>query len=234
MIATHVDELARNWWTIAIRGAAAILFGIMALLLPDLALETLVLLFGVYALVDGLFSIFSAVRAAQQRRKWWTLLIVGVAGLGAGVVTFVWPDITAIALLYLIAAWAIVRGVFEVVAALQLRQHIRNELLLILSGILSVAFGVIIAVDPGAGALALVWVIGFYAILAGLLLLGVAWRLRGIAERHSGLIVGVSGPTAATRSGSPGSFKGSGSNVIMGIGTKATGRTTTRTGTPRR
>ena len=234
MIATHVDELARNWWTIAIRGAAAILFGIMALLLPDLALETLVLLFGVYALVDGLFSIFGAVRAAQQRRKWWTLLIVGVAGLGAGVVTFVWPDITAIALLYLIAAWAIVRGVFEVVAALQLRQHIRNELLLILSGILSVAFGVIIAVDPGAGALALVWVIGFYAILAGLLLLGVAWRLRGIAERHSGLIVGVSGPTAATRSGSPGSFKGSGSNVIMGIGTKATGRTTTRTGTPRR
>src|SRR3954470_22625763 len=120
-------EMPRHWWSLALRGVVAILFGFLAWIWPDLTVTTLVYLFGAYALVDGVFAIVEALaqRAPASQRGW--LLIEGVVGIGAGIVTFVWPDITALALLYVIAAWAIVTGVFEVMAAIRLRREIEGE-----------------------------------------------------------------------------------------------------------
>jgi uncharacterized membrane protein HdeD (DUF308 family) len=187
MLLTTAHDLAGNWWVVALRGFVAIAFGVLTLLVPQITLAALVLLFGAFALVDGVLSLMTAIRAPRQRRGWWTFLIVGVAGIAAGLVTFLDPVLTEIALLYFIAAWAIVRGVFEFLAAIELRRNIANEWLLALSGLLSVAFGLLIAVDPGSGAVAIAWLIGLYAIVAGTLLLGVAWRLRGLSELHIGI-----------------------------------------------
>src|ERR671932_483592 len=117
--------LARNWWVLALRGLAAILFGIAALVVPHIALVVLIALFGAYALVDGIFAIVSAVRAAERHMRWWPLLVEGVAGIVIGVLTFVWPGLTTLVLLYFIASWAIVTGVFEILAAVRLRREIR-------------------------------------------------------------------------------------------------------------
>jgi uncharacterized membrane protein HdeD (DUF308 family) len=170
--------LARNWWMLALRGLVAVLFGLVAIVWPGLTLTALVLLFGAYALVDGVFAVVSALRTASRQSRWWMLLIEGVIGIVIGVVTFLWPDITALALLYLIAAWAIVTGVFEILAAIRLRREITGEWLLALSGIASVLFGLLLVILPGAGALAVVWLIGIYALIFGVLLIVLAFRLR--------------------------------------------------------
>jgi uncharacterized membrane protein HdeD (DUF308 family) len=174
--------LARNWWAVALRGLAAIIFGLVALAVPHLALAALVLLFGAYVLVDGVLAVVSAVRAAERHGRWGTLLVEGIAGIAAGVLTFVWPGLTALVLLYLIAFWAIVTGIVEVVAAIRLRREITNEWLLGLAGVASVLFGVVLVVFPGAGALTVVWLIGIYALVFGFLLLGLAWRLRDLRQ----------------------------------------------------
>ena len=119
--------LARNWWALALRGLAAILFGIAALVVPHIALVVLIALFGAYALVDGVFAIVSAVRAAERHMRWWPLLVEGLAGIVVGVLTFVWPGLTALVLLYFIASWAIVTGVFEILAAVRLRREITGD-----------------------------------------------------------------------------------------------------------
>src|ERR671939_1651041 len=174
--------LARNGWALALRGLAAILFGISALVVPHIALVVLIALFGAYALVDGIFAIVSAVRAAQRHMRWWPLLVEGLAGIVIGVLTFVWPGITALVLLYFIASWAIVTGVFEILAAVRLRREITGEWLLALTGVLSVVFGLLLIIFPGAGALTVVWLIGIYALVFGFLLLGLAWRLRSLRQ----------------------------------------------------
>jgi len=171
-----LDALARNWWALALRGVAAVLFGLLTFFLPGITLVTLVLLFGAYALVDGLFNIVAFFRVASHH---WALLVEGVIGVIAGVLTFAWPAITAIALLYLISAWAIFTGVFEIVAAIRLRRVIPNEWLLFLMGTLSALFGILILMAPGAGALAIVLWIGIYAVMFGIVLLALAFRLRG-------------------------------------------------------
>ena len=173
--------LARNWWALAIRGVVAILFGILTLAIPGLTVLYLVLLFGAFALLDGIFNIVSAVKGADGRHAW-VLVLEGLAGVAAGVMTFVWPGITAVVLLYLIAAWAIVTGVLEVAAGIRLRRHIAQEWLLILIGIASIAFGAVIMVAPAAGALAIVLWIGVYAIFFGGLMLALALRLRSHAR----------------------------------------------------
>src|SRR5512132_1515067 len=151
--------LARNWWAIALRGVAAIIFGILAFVLPGITLAALVLLFGVYAFVDGVFSLVAAVRGRGGAVPWWALVIEGVAGIAAGLITFFLPRLTALTLLYVIAVWSLVTGVLEIVAAVRMRKTITNEWWLVGSGVLSVAFGVFLALFPGAGALALVlWV----------------------------------------------------------------------------
>jgi uncharacterized membrane protein HdeD (DUF308 family) len=171
-----LDTLARNWWALALRGVAAVLFGLLTFLLPGITLVTLVLLFGAYALVDGLFNLLAFFKVASHH---WALLIEGVIGIIAGVLTFTWPTITAIVLLYLIAFWAIFTGVFEIVAGIRLRKVIANEWLLILMGMLSMLFGFLILFAPGAGALAIVLWIGVYALMFGIVLLALAFRLRG-------------------------------------------------------
>jgi uncharacterized membrane protein HdeD (DUF308 family) len=172
--------LARNWWAVGLRGLIAILFGLAALFWPGITLFAPVFLFGVYALVDGVLSIVAAFRAAEHHTRWWPLLLVGLAGIAAGLLTFFYPGVTAIALLYIIAAWAIVTGILEIIAAFQLHREISNEWLLGLSGLAAVIFGILATLMPGAGALAIVWLIGIYAVIFGVLQLWLAYRLRNL------------------------------------------------------
>ncbi|MFC4552601.1 MULTISPECIES: HdeD family acid-resistance protein [Halorussus] len=172
--------LARNWWMLAVRGVLAIAFGALAFVWPGITLAALVLLFGAYAAADGVFALAGAVRAAGNRRRWWPLLLEGLAGVGAGIVAFVWPGITALALLYLVAAWAIITGAFELYAAVKLRRSVSNEWLLALSGVASVVFGVLLVALPGPGILTLLWLVGAYAIVFGVLLVALAFRMRGV------------------------------------------------------
>jgi uncharacterized membrane protein HdeD (DUF308 family) len=171
-----VDDLARHWWVVGLRGLAAIVFGILAIALPGVTLAVLILLFGAYALIDGILDIFHAFRGGASHRI--LLLVEGIVGVLAGLAAFFWPGLTALVLLYIIAFWAIVTGVLEIIEAIRLRRVISNEWALIIGGILSVLFGILLVAMPGTGALALVLIIGVYAIIFGIALLGLAWRLR--------------------------------------------------------
>ncbi len=177
-----MDVLVRNWWALALRGLFAILFGLLALAWPSLTLAALVILFGAYSLVDGIFALVAAVRVAEAHERWWLLVLEGLAGIAAGLITFMWPGITALVLLYLIAWWAVVTGVFEIAAAIRLRKEISGEWALVLGGAASVIFGLVLLFRPGIGVLAVIWLIGTYALVFGALLLMLAFRLRG----HSG------------------------------------------------
>jgi uncharacterized membrane protein HdeD (DUF308 family) len=173
-----LDGFVRNWWVLLIRGILAVLFAVMALMLPGLTTVMLVLLYGVYTLADGLTALW----VGGGARAWWFVLL-GILGVIVGIFTFIYPGITAVALLYLIAAWTVVRGVFEIVTAIQLRKEINNEWMLIIAGILSVLFGVALVVNPAAGALAVVWIIGTFAFIFGLMMIVLAFRLRGLSRR---------------------------------------------------
>ena len=177
--------LSRNWWALALRGLAAIVFGVLAFVWPGITLWALVLLFGAYMLVDGIFAIVAAVRAAGREARWWLLLVEGVLGVLALLVAFLLPGITALALLYLVAAWAIFTGILQIVGAVRLRREIEGEWALILGGVLSVIFGVLLAVLPGPGILALVWLIGAYAVVSGVLLIVLAFRVRNRDEAET-------------------------------------------------
>ena len=172
-----VHALARNWWLLLLRGIAAIIFGLLALAWPGLTLLTLILFYGAFALVDGVLAIVAAITGGVPGSRWW-LAIVGLLGIGAGLLTFLTPGLTALVLLYFIAVWAIVTGVFEIIGAIKLRKEIDNEWLLILGGIISVLFGVGMMLAPGAGALALVWVIGAYSVVMGAIFVALAFRLK--------------------------------------------------------
>ena len=176
-----LQTLTANWWALALRGLAAVLFGLLTFFLPGITLVTLVLLFGAYALVDGVFNVVAFFRVASHQ---WALLIEGVVGIVAGALTFAWPAITALALLYVIAFWAILTGIFEIVAGIRLRKSIANEWLLLLIGVFSLVFGLLILFAPGTGALAIILWIGAYALVFGIFLLALAFRLR----RHRRLI----------------------------------------------
>jgi uncharacterized membrane protein HdeD (DUF308 family) len=175
-----LHALARNWWLLLLRGIAAILFGLLAFAWPGITLISLVILYGFYALIDGLFAILAAIKGGNIESRWW-LILIGILGVAAGLLTFFWPNITALVLTMFIGAWALIHGVFEIVGAIKIRKEIDNEWWLILSGALSVLFGLAILIMPGAGALALIWVIGAYAIVFGGMLVGFAFRLK----RHS-------------------------------------------------
>lgn len=176
-------QLTRNWWVVALRGLLAIAFGVLTFLRPGITIELLVLFFGAYALADGVFALVAAWRNNSGVNHWW-LLLEGIVSIAAGGLTFLWPGVTAIVLVYLIASWAVITGIFEIMAAIELRKTITGEWLLILGGLLSVFFGVVIALYPGTGALTVVWLIGFYAIVFGGMLLGLAWRLRNQDTAH--------------------------------------------------
>lgn len=171
--------LSRAWWVLAVRGVIAVVFGLATFLWPGLTLAALVLLFGAYALVDGVFAVVTGIRQFGNKQRWWAVLIEGIVGIIAGVLTFVWPGITAVALLFVIAAWAIVTGVFEVIAAIRLRKEIEGEWLLGLSGIASIIFGLLLFIFPGSGLLTVVWLVGIYAIVFGVLMISLGFRARG-------------------------------------------------------
>jgi uncharacterized membrane protein HdeD (DUF308 family) len=182
---TAVDLLARNWWIVLIRGLAGIAFGVLTFIAPGISLAALVLVFGAYALTDGVLAIVSAVRRGRRAERWWLLLIEGLIGIAAGITTLLWPGITALALLYLVAFWAIMGGILEIVAAVQLRRVLEHEWLLALSGIASVVLGVLLLLFPVAGALTLVVWIGAYALVFGALLVALSLRLRAWSRGHT-------------------------------------------------
>lgn len=173
------DRLSRDWWLIALQGVSAILFGVFALVMPGLTLLALVFLFGAYALMDGVLALTRGLRRSEGGGPdWWRILHGGV-GIAAGVIAFAIPGLTAYALLVLIAARALVAGAIGLVAAFQLRDAVRSKALLALEGIVAMLFGLALVVFPGAGALAVVWMIGSFAIASGVILLTIAFRLRG-------------------------------------------------------
>lgn len=176
--ATAAHLLKRNWWLLALRGLLAILFGILAFVLPGITLLTLVYLFGWYALLNGILSFFLAAKAPKGHGRITSLILGGLLSILAGLLTFFMPGITALGLLILIAAWAIVNGVMEIAAAIKLRKVITNEWLLILAGIASIVFGVLLFLLPGPGALVLIWWIGSFALVFGILLMILAFKMR--------------------------------------------------------
>jgi uncharacterized membrane protein HdeD (DUF308 family) len=173
-----VSALSRAWWLVLIRGLLAIVFGIAAFVWPGITLLVLVAFFGAYMFVDGVVALVAAIQFRHERERWPALLLEAVIGIVIGVVTFLVPGITALAWIYTIAAWAIVTGILEIVAAIRLRRAIANEWFLLLSGALSIVLGVVLALLPLAGLIAWVWVIGAYAVIFGALLIGLAFRLR--------------------------------------------------------
>ena len=179
-----MNVVARNWWALLLRGVLGMAFGAFAMAMPAAAFAAIVLGFGAYALVDGLFNIVAALRDARGERGWGALLVSGVAGVLAGLVTFVAPALAALVLLYLIAGWAMLTGVLEITTAIRLRKQIRGEWLMALSGALSIAFGGLILVAPVAGALAVVLLIGGYAFISGVVLLALGLRLRRASTRQ--------------------------------------------------
>jgi uncharacterized membrane protein HdeD (DUF308 family) len=180
-----VETLVRNWWAVALRGAAAILFGIVAIVWPGITLQVLILFFGAFALVDGVFAVIAAIRAARNKTAWGGLLLEGVVGIVLGIVAFVAPLIVGISLVLIIAAWAIVTGVLEIVTAIRLRQQIQGEFWLILAGALSVLFGVLVFFFPVAGAFTVMMLTGAYAILFGVVLLLLAFKLKGLSPAEA-------------------------------------------------
>ncbi|MBE9167516.1 HdeD family acid-resistance protein [Pleurocapsales cyanobacterium LEGE 06147] len=181
--------LARNWWTLLLRGLVAVLFGVAVLVWPGITLIVLLTLFGIFALLGGIFVVIAALSERRADEPWWLLLLEGLIGIAIGIIAFVWPEATGLFLLYLIAAWAIVSGIFELIAAIQLRRQIENEWLLAAAGIASLLFGLLLAIRPVAGALAIVWVIGVYAIIFGVLLIIFAFRLRNWNKQEPPTIV---------------------------------------------
>jgi uncharacterized membrane protein HdeD (DUF308 family) len=168
-----------SWWILILRGIAAILFGVVAFIWPGLTGLVLVIGFGVYALVDGVFALITGISRLGHTSRGWAFILEGVLGIAMGLVALFWPGLTAIALIYLIAAWAVVTGIFEIVSAIQLRKEITNEWALGLSGALSIVFGVLLMFQPGTGGLTLVWILAGYAIAFGVLLIVAGLRLRG-------------------------------------------------------
>jgi uncharacterized membrane protein HdeD (DUF308 family) len=183
---TVVDTLRRNWWLLALRGLAAVIFGVLAFAWPGATLITLVWLFGAFALVNGILSLAVAVKAPRGYPRFGSLILGGLLGILAGLLAFVMPGITALGVVILIASWAMVTGILEVIAAIKLRKEINNEWLLVLAGVVSLAFGVVLLLQPVAGALVLIWWIGAYALLVGILLVVLAFRMRNLGKGRVG------------------------------------------------
>lgn len=165
--------LGRRWWILLVRGIIAVVFGLLAFAWPGLTIIILTALFAAYALVDGIFALFVGLHS-----RWWVLAMIGVLGIVAGLVAFLSPGLTALTLLLIIATWAILRGIIEIAAAIQLRKVIANEWALILGGICSVVFGIILFARPAVGALAVIWIIGAYALIIGIFLIILSFRVK--------------------------------------------------------
>ena len=203
-----LTQMGRQWKWIVLRGLLAIALGVLGFAMPVRTLEVLTLAWGAYAFVDGLITLVTAYQIREQNRPWWSMALVGVVSVAAGLVTFIWPVATALSLLVFIGVWAVCMGVFQMVTALRMRRSIRGEWMLVASGIVSVLFGAAVILMPAAGALAVVWLIAGYAVLFGMLVVMVGLRLRSVdktpwqpplATRPAGLATRPS-PLAGPRS----------------------------------
>jgi uncharacterized membrane protein HdeD (DUF308 family) len=178
-------ELARWWWTFILRGVLAIAFGVLAFVSPPATIAALVILFGAWALVDGVFHIAGAIQDRSMTRTFWLALLEGIVSIIAGVLALAFPDVAALSLLLIISAWSILTGIVEIVMAIRLRKQITGELWLAIAGILSIVFGVLLFLFPTSGAITIVWIIGAFAIVFGIAMIALGWRLRGIHQRLS-------------------------------------------------
>ena len=176
-----LETAKRYWWTFVLRGIFAIIFGVLAWVWPGITLAVLAIFFGAYAFVDGIFLVINALGGWSKEQHHWLLLLEGLLGVGIGIITFVNPAVTAIALLFYIAVWSVATGVLEIAAAIDLRKEVQGEGWMILSGIASILFGVLLMIFPGAGAMGLIWLIAAYAIVFGVLLIGLGIKLK---SRH--------------------------------------------------
>jgi uncharacterized membrane protein HdeD (DUF308 family) len=174
--------LARWWWTFLVRGLLAIAFGVLAFFAPGLGIAVLVGLFAAWALIDGVTSLATGIGGRNRDKSWWLEILEGVVSIIAGIIALVFPVLAAEVLVIIIAAWALVTGIFEIIAAIRLREQIKGEFWLGLAGLASILFGVILLVFPGVGALSLVWLIGSFALVFGVFLVILGWRLRGVNE----------------------------------------------------
>lgn len=173
--------LADNWWLLLLRGIAAVIFGVLAFFMPGLTLFSLIILFGAFALMDGIFALWTAFtggKAVSELTPRWWLILIGVLGLATAAITVLYPITTGLVLLYFIAGWAIASGIFTIVGAVALRKEIEGEWMLVANGLLSILIGLFMFVSPGAGALALAWLIGIYALIFGVILVALSLRLR--------------------------------------------------------
>ncbi len=175
------ENLISKWWVVALRGLLGIVFGVVALVYPGVTMLSLALVFGAYAIVDGLFAIGSAVGHGGREAVWYVL--EGLIGIAVGVATFFYPTITAQALVYMVGLWAILTGIFEVIAGFEL--PFEKDWLLAVAGALSILFGVLMFVNPLSGGIAIVWLIGIYALVFGIALLVFGFRLRGLGAKHA-------------------------------------------------
>jgi len=168
----------KYWWSFLIRGVLATLFGIIAIVVPGLTLEALTLLLAAFLVADGILSFIASFRGRHLGPRWGFLLFEGLVGVALGLFTFVWPGATVLAIVLIIGFWALITGIFEILAAVKLRAEIEGEWLLGLGGILSILFSIILFTNPGVGAVALVWIIGVYAVLFGISMIFLGIRLR--------------------------------------------------------
>src|SRR5919106_5390344 len=175
------NTLARNWWLVVLRGVLAILFGITAFVWPQVTLVILVWMFGIYALVDGLVSVGTGLSRSKDSPRWWAFLVEGLVSIVAAVIALIWPGLATLAIVLLIAGWAVLTGILEIIAAIRLTHEINNEWLLALGGIISIVLGVFLFLQPFAGGVAIVWTIAAYAIIFGVLLIALGFRLRNQA-----------------------------------------------------
>jgi uncharacterized membrane protein HdeD (DUF308 family) len=171
-------SLSQNWWLVVLRGISGILFGILAFVWPAITWLTLIVMFGVYAIVDGIIAIVSGLSRTNESPRWWVFLVEGLLGIGAGIVALVWPGVTSLVLIYMIASWAVITGILELAAAIRLRNEISNEWMLGLGGLVSIGLGVLLFFQPAAGGLAIIWIIAAYALIFGVLLVILGVRLR--------------------------------------------------------
>jgi uncharacterized membrane protein HdeD (DUF308 family) len=193
-----VSSLTRNWWGPVVSGVLAVLAGVAAFAYPGITFEVLVLLFGIYAFLDGVVWLAFGLLAASEHERWWPLVLSGVVGVAVGVLTFAETQSVALALVYVIGAWAVVTGVLEIVAAIRLRQIVRDGWLMALSGALSVVFGVLVIVQPNAGAYALTLIFGIYAILTGIAQAWLGFRLRSLGEDVTSSVQRASSTSTST------------------------------------
>ena len=173
--------LKRYWWMFAVRGGFAVLYGLAAVVMPRLTLGVLIVLFGVFALANGIFAVGTALAARKEYEKWWVLLLEGAAGVIVGIGTIAWPQLTAVLLLFLIAGWAVATGILEILAGLAQPKEVGGDKwVLVLGGVISLLFGIFLFAQPGKGALAILWMIGVFAIVAGVVLITIGFRLKGM------------------------------------------------------